>query len=57
VFIPTPSIGDVVTFSFENNSRRDTPHNPKIYKLRRDVEWEEVVYSSFEEKQFLSGRY
>jgi hypothetical protein len=34
VLIPTPSVGDVVTFSYESQARRDVPVNPRIYRVR-----------------------
>eukprot|EP00026_Physarum_polycephalum_P004297 Phypoly_transcript_04315.p1 GENE.Phypoly_transcript_04315~~Phypoly_transcript_04315.p1 ORF type:complete len:712 (-),score=56.46 Phypoly_transcript_04315:8-2143(-) len=37
-------IGDIVTFSYERVSRSDAPANPKIIRVRRDVDWDDVVY-------------
>ena len=37
VHIPTPAIGDVVSFSYDHYSRRrDLPVNPVIYRVRHD---------------------
>jgi hypothetical protein len=55
VLIPPPAIGDVVTFSYESHARRDLPVNPKIFRIRTDVTWEEVVYNSSLERQYLNG--
>lgn len=57
VHIPTPSIGEIVTFSFDNKSRHDIPTNPTIYRSRSDVVWDEVVYSFYKDNhnQALNG--
>jgi hypothetical protein len=55
VFVPTLGIGDIVSFSYECHARRDIPVNPKIYRIRTDVSWEEVVCNSAKEKTFLNG--
>jgi hypothetical protein len=39
VSIPTPAIGDIVSFSFESRARMEVPVNPKIYRLRYDISW------------------
>lgn len=36
-------IGDIVTFSYEVHSRRMLPVNMQIYRVRKDINWEEVV--------------
>eukprot|EP00026_Physarum_polycephalum_P004416 Phypoly_transcript_04435.p1 GENE.Phypoly_transcript_04435~~Phypoly_transcript_04435.p1 ORF type:complete len:688 (+),score=101.45 Phypoly_transcript_04435:123-2066(+) len=54
VHIPTPAPGDIVSFSYEANSRYDLPTNPQIYRIRGDVSWDDVVHSFFKEKQFLN---
>eukprot|EP00026_Physarum_polycephalum_P001914 Phypoly_transcript_01917.p1 GENE.Phypoly_transcript_01917~~Phypoly_transcript_01917.p1 ORF type:complete len:811 (+),score=69.95 Phypoly_transcript_01917:211-2643(+) len=51
VFVPNLSVGDVVTFSNESNARSSLPLNPKIYRLRPDVDWEDLA---FEDKNLLS---
>ena len=53
--IPTPSIGEIVSFSFENHARRDLPVNPSIYRVRADLSWEDVLESFAKEKKFLNG--
>ena len=40
-----PKKGDVVTFSFETYSRSTVPVRPKIFRIRTDVNWEDVVRS------------
>jgi hypothetical protein len=57
VFIPTPSIGEVVTFSFESHARREVPVNPKICRIGTDISWENVVFNSIKERKFLGGMY
>eukprot|EP00026_Physarum_polycephalum_P001298 Phypoly_transcript_01299.p1 GENE.Phypoly_transcript_01299~~Phypoly_transcript_01299.p1 ORF type:complete len:1145 (+),score=200.33 Phypoly_transcript_01299:2-3436(+) len=39
------TIGDVVTISYDINSRREVPTNPKILRIRTDLSWEDVVNS------------
>ena len=39
----TPKKGDVVTFSFETYSRNPIPVRPKIFRVRTDVFWEDIV--------------
>jgi hypothetical protein len=48
-------IGDVVTFSYESNSRRDAPVNAVVYKIRTDLDWEDVVLNYAKEKRDLSS--
>jgi hypothetical protein len=55
VNIPTPMKGDVVTFSYEIQSRREMPSNPSIVRKRTDISWEDVLDSSLTEKKFLNG--
>eukprot|EP00026_Physarum_polycephalum_P001003 Phypoly_transcript_01004.p1 GENE.Phypoly_transcript_01004~~Phypoly_transcript_01004.p1 ORF type:complete len:1224 (-),score=188.92 Phypoly_transcript_01004:75-3746(-) len=38
-----PIRGDIVTFTYDSFSRRALPINPKIFRKRSDVTWEEVV--------------
>jgi hypothetical protein len=46
----------VVTFSYESNARRDVPISPKIYRIRTDLSWREVVENAAAEKKFLNGK-
>jgi hypothetical protein len=39
--IPMPKIGDVVMFSYENTNYS----NPKIERIRSDINWEEAVHN------------
>lgn len=52
--IATPSIGDIVSFSYENY-RNGIPVNPKIFRVRTDLSWENVVHNSNFEKPQLNG--
>eukprot|EP00026_Physarum_polycephalum_P001348 Phypoly_transcript_01349.p1 GENE.Phypoly_transcript_01349~~Phypoly_transcript_01349.p1 ORF type:complete len:1107 (+),score=164.22 Phypoly_transcript_01349:191-3322(+) len=38
-----PKPGDVVTFTYENYSRRAAPIKPKLQRIRGDISWEEVL--------------
>jgi hypothetical protein len=42
-FDPKPKEGDVVSFSFDNSSRRALPTNPKLFRIRTDMPWENVL--------------
>lgn len=56
VMIPIPNKGSIVSFSFEQHSRREKPVNPLIYRLRTDIEWTDVVRSSIDdERKHLNG--
>lgn len=39
----TPKVGEIVTFSYEKNIRRDSPVNPRIYRIRNDLSWDDIV--------------
>eukprot|EP00026_Physarum_polycephalum_P013932 Phypoly_transcript_14393.p1 GENE.Phypoly_transcript_14393~~Phypoly_transcript_14393.p1 ORF type:complete len:318 (+),score=42.03 Phypoly_transcript_14393:113-955(+) len=54
VQISPPSIGDIVTFVYDAQSRRDVPQGPKIVRLRTDIDWDDVVRSSRQEERFLN---
>eukprot|EP00026_Physarum_polycephalum_P001621 Phypoly_transcript_01623.p1 GENE.Phypoly_transcript_01623~~Phypoly_transcript_01623.p1 ORF type:complete len:1048 (-),score=160.89 Phypoly_transcript_01623:116-2998(-) len=56
VQIPTPSPGDVVSFSYDMHTRRDLPVNPVIYKLRNDLSWEDVVRNHVQEEKHILER-
>eukprot|EP00026_Physarum_polycephalum_P001049 Phypoly_transcript_01050.p1 GENE.Phypoly_transcript_01050~~Phypoly_transcript_01050.p1 ORF type:complete len:906 (+),score=142.25 Phypoly_transcript_01050:476-3193(+) len=47
-----PKIGDIVTFSYEDFSRKASPVNPNIYRIRTDVSWKDVVRNFDEETAF-----
>ena len=44
-----------MTFSYELHARRDVLVNPKIYKVRTDVSWEEVQHNFMIQKKQLAG--
>ena len=48
-------LGDVVTFSYESNSRRDAPVNPVVYRIRTDLDWDDLVLNYAKEKRHLSS--
>lgn len=35
--------GDVVTIEYDSQSRRETPVNPRITRIRSDTNWETVL--------------
>ena len=49
------SVGDIVTFSYENNAKRNVPVNPKIFRIRTDLLWKDVVQLFYKEKRHLNG--
>ena len=55
VLIPTPSVGEIVSFSFESHARRDVPVRPKIYRIRTDVSWEDISWNLAHESRSLNG--
>jgi hypothetical protein len=57
VQIPMPKIGDVVSFSSDTTARAEMPVNPKIYRVRTDISWEEVLANHVKEQQFLNSTY
>lgn len=53
-----PKIGDVITFTYDNYSRRAAPINPKLQRIRFDISWEQILMEferEDEESQVLSG--
>ena len=40
-----PKKGDVVTFSYDSYTVRSVPLNPRIYRIRGDMTWEEAIYN------------
>ena len=47
--------GDVVTFSYELQSRRELPLNPIVHRKRLDLEWDDVVDNHNKDQRFLNG--
>ena len=45
LIIKNIAIGDIVSFSFETYSRRDTPVHPKILRIRQDITWQNVIHN------------
>jgi hypothetical protein len=46
ILIPTPKEGDIVSFYYETGDP-----SPKIYRIRTDVNWDDVVYNFYSENQ------
>ena len=42
--------GDIVTFSYDNVSSSAKPVKPRIFRIRTDISWEEIVASHAREK-------
>jgi hypothetical protein len=39
----TLEVGDIVTFSYESQLRKEIPVNAVIHRIRHDVDWGDVV--------------
>jgi hypothetical protein len=48
-------MGEIVTFSYELSTRRDTPANAEIFRTRTDVLWEDVANSYAQERRFVTS--
>ena len=55
VYVSTPSVGDIVTFAYESGPKKDNSLNPKIYRIRYDIKWDEVLYNFHRDKRYLNG--
>eukprot|EP00026_Physarum_polycephalum_P002644 Phypoly_transcript_02652.p1 GENE.Phypoly_transcript_02652~~Phypoly_transcript_02652.p1 ORF type:complete len:698 (+),score=61.56 Phypoly_transcript_02652:137-2095(+) len=55
VHIAKPSLGDIVSFSYDESSRLDIPNHPSVFRIRTDIEWDDVVSSSCTEKSGTSA--
>lgn len=38
-----PKRGDVISFLYDNYSKKSIPVSPRIYRIRTDLSWEEVI--------------
>lgn len=50
-------IGEIVSFTFEKHRLLDIPSHPKVFRVRSDVSWEDVIYNSKKEKKYLNGMF
>ena len=55
VLISAPKIGDIVSFTYEVHARRDLPVSPKVYRVRTDVTWEDLVLGEFKDNKIING--
>ena len=51
-----PSLGDIVSFSYDVKTRRDMPTRPCVYRIRTDLEWDDVITSVTSDKHRSSGK-
>lgn len=49
------NIGTIVTVTYEKHYLKDVPLNPKIYRIRHDLSWQDVLFNSKQDKKYLSG--
>eukprot|EP00026_Physarum_polycephalum_P001051 Phypoly_transcript_01052.p1 GENE.Phypoly_transcript_01052~~Phypoly_transcript_01052.p1 ORF type:complete len:797 (-),score=76.09 Phypoly_transcript_01052:124-2514(-) len=55
VYISAPSVGDIVTFAYESGPKKESPLNPRIYRIRYDLKWDEVLYNFQRDKRYLNN--
>ena len=56
VHVPRLSLGDIVSFSYYVNTRHDIPTRPSVYRIRTDVEWDDVITSARSDWHRSSGK-
>jgi hypothetical protein len=56
VVISTPSLGDIVTFSYTNRLQNEIIVGPTIIRVRTDLTWEDVVANAQRETRYTEGR-
>jgi hypothetical protein len=39
----SPKVGEIVTFSYEVGARRSQPSDLKVYRIRKDISWDDVL--------------
>lgn len=52
---PVPASGTVVTVTYDLNARRELPVNPKIERIRPDLDWVDILKSSGQDKSVFDG--
>ena len=48
-------VGEVVSFSYESYLLHALPVHPKIYRVRHDISWEDVLNSFHADQKYLKG--
>lgn len=43
-------MGDIVTLAYDNYSSKDIPVDPKISRIRPDLDWDDVLFDYAQEK-------
>ena len=56
VHVPRPSLGDIVSFSYRENARLDLPTRPSVFRIRTDIDWEDVTATALSDRHCLSGK-
>lgn len=36
-------VGDVVTFTYDRQARRNVPTNPRVTRIREDMSWQDLL--------------
>ena len=45
-----------MSFSYDENARHDIPIRPSVYRIRTDVEWDDVITSARSDRHRSSGK-
>ena len=56
VHVPRPSLGDIVSFSYDENVRYDIPTRPSVFRIRTDIEWDDVIDGARSDRHRSSGK-
>lgn len=52
--IQTPHVGDIVSFTYENFTRSSIPIKPKIFRIRKDVNWKDIILAHHQDEKYKS---
>eukprot|EP00026_Physarum_polycephalum_P002112 Phypoly_transcript_02116.p1 GENE.Phypoly_transcript_02116~~Phypoly_transcript_02116.p1 ORF type:complete len:954 (+),score=114.83 Phypoly_transcript_02116:59-2920(+) len=55
VHVPKLEVGDIVSFSYDSYGRGHAPVNPKVYRIRTDLSWEDVCRNYASERMHLNA--
>ena len=56
VHVPRPSLGDIVSFSYDVKTRHDIPTRPSVFRIRTDIEWDDVINGARSDRHRSSGK-
>ena len=55
ILIPIPTVGEIVTYTYDGHNAKDLPVSPQILRVRRDLLWLDVVLNYRRDRKFLNG--